>query len=186
MRPFFILGTPRSRTAWLAKFLSTPDRKCEHEPSIRFRSMVDLARYVAKPAAAAADSVLTLRWRAIREHSPEAVIVVVRRPRDQVIRSFLGHGVGGAVLDARLRALDGEIDALVSAGVDMVVDYADLAREETCEFIHVMCHGVMPHPLRWRALAPVHIEADIQAMSRAALANWDGLMAVFPELKEAA
>jgi len=186
MRPFFILGTPRSRTAWLAKFLSSPDRRCDHEPSMGFRSADDLAAYVARPVAAAADSLLTLRWRAIREHSPEAIIVVVRRPIDEVTRSFLAQGVGGDVLDARLRALSVEVDALVASGVDMVVDYAELVREETCEFIYAMCHGRMPHPLRWRALEAVHIEADVAAVSRAALANWEGLTTVFPELKEAA
>jgi hypothetical protein len=39
---FFVTGLPRSRTAWMAAFLSTGESLCLHEPSYRMRSIEDL------------------------------------------------------------------------------------------------------------------------------------------------
>ena len=63
---FMILGTPRSRTAWLAKLLSFGGVECIHEPSIDFKSLDDLQTFLQRPDTGAADSLMTLLWRDVQ------------------------------------------------------------------------------------------------------------------------
>ncbi len=179
-RPYFVLGTPRSRTAWLAAFLSTRERPCQHEPSRSLRSHADLLALLRTPDLAASDSALTFRWRDIRRESPGARIVVVRRPLGEVIESAAAAGLPPAT--AALRRLNHELDLLCRAAPVLSVPFHRLVGQTTCEMVFKFCNGAAPPPGHWAMWRDRNIQADISAVMEAARDNIAGIRAVFPEM----
>jgi len=86
MRPFCIIGTPRSRTTWLSKFLTYGDTVCEHDPSMQFKTPKDIYDYF-KPYKGAVDSGLTFLWRNVVA-VPQIKVMAIKRPYDEVKASF--------------------------------------------------------------------------------------------------
>lgn len=186
MKPYFILGTPRSRTAWLADFLSLPERPCLHEPSQWLRGRPALAELLQKPGLAVSDSMLTLRWQDILEACPETRIVVVERPRQGVLMSFARMGIVDPVLERILDLIRAEITKLVSLETVSYVPYHQLDDQATCERIYRFCVGAQAPHGHWRSRAMRKVLASVPTMLQRTAANREGIMDLFPELKEAA
>jgi hypothetical protein len=123
-QPFAVLGTPRSRTAWMARFLTYGGTYCFHEPSANFTSD-DSMRKFFKPGYGCADSMLTLKWRELRNAGVR--IAVVERPMDEVLDS--ARVVGLPITAASTRLLSHVVDAvgaIRAEGVATIVPYAML------------------------------------------------------------
>jgi len=88
--PFCIIGTPRSRTAWFARFLTHGEVLCEHEPSKGFRVDSDIVQYF-RPNCGAADSMLTLKWRQL--FKAKVRLLLIYREKSEVLRSALQAGL---------------------------------------------------------------------------------------------
>ena len=155
MRPFVVIGTPRSRTAWLAEFLTTPARRCEHEPSLRWSGPADLDRWLANDGAAAVDSMMSLVAPAMRQRRPDLFVVAVIRPTEEVVESFRRAGL---------------------AVQPWVVDL--LAANWICEEIFEQCTGEPCDLDRWAALAARNIQSDVTATLRAVLADESRLASI--------
>lgn len=92
MKPFFITGLPRCRTAWLANFLTWGDSFCYHEAVTRCATMSDLTtifrsvpigtRYVGD-----ADPSLGYVPLAILEEYPDCRIAFIHRPLEESVES---------------------------------------------------------------------------------------------------
>lgn len=180
-RPYFILGTPRSRTAWLSAFLSTQERPCQHEPSRFLRDQDDLLALLRDPDAAVSDSALTFRWREIRRERPDARIVVVRRPLPDVIESAAAAGLPSTT--AMLRQMAYQLDLLCQCVPVLSVPFHRLVDQTTCEMLYEFCVGdrvPVGHWLRWKDR---NVQADIAATTADAVGNIAGLLAVIPELR---
>ena len=181
--PFVILGTPRSRTAWLARFLAFEGRTVLHEPSIEFGSINDLYELLTYRAIAGlADSMLTLRWRDVINAASETRIVVVFRPHAEVIASFASLGLADARVSRMLDRLAVAIDELTASVPVLTVPFAALAAEATADLVFRYClREPLPKDwwLRWRN---VNVQADLPDVFRRALANAAGLRTVYPEL----
>ena len=183
MRPFFILGTPRSRSAWLSEFLSTPDRPCVHEPSQRFRGKSDFEALLANPRAAAADAcMMTFRWREIAASG--ARIVVVRRPLADVYESIDRAGLNTPKMWLALDRLGAEIQTLTRMASCMVVPFISMERKEVCEDIYAYCHGVPLPEGRWEAFKDRIILPDIDSIREVGSKHLQGSLEVFPEVLE--
>ncbi len=176
MRPYLVVGTPRSRTAWLAAFLSMPGRPCVHEPSLRFTDPADLERFLTDDAAAS-DCMMTFlcgRARAIR---PDCWIVVVRRPLADVQSSFTRLGL---VVQADFLAMLDRKAELVSRDLaDLAIDYAALEGEETCREVFETCTGEAFDRGRWAWLRENNIQSDTQATLRLITENFAAHARVF-------
>ena len=173
MRPFVVIGTPRSRTAWLAEFLTTPARRCEHEPSLRWSGPADLDRWLANDGAAAVDSMMSLVAPAMRQRRPDLFVVAVIRPTEEVVESFRRAGRAGQpwvvdLLAAKARA----------AKPDILVPYDDLKFDWICEEIFEQCTGEPCDLDRWAALAARNIQSDVTATLRAVLADESRLASI--------
>jgi hypothetical protein len=86
VKPFCIIGTPRSRTTWLSKFLTYEDVVCEHDPSMQFKELRDIPAYF-KANRGAVDSGLTFLWRNVVA-VPQIKVLAIKRPYDEVRASF--------------------------------------------------------------------------------------------------
>lgn len=158
--PFVVLGTPRSRTAWLAKLLSYRGRICEHEPSRHWRKPDDLFRALDRGSAAIADGTLTYRWREILRHRSDARLLVVWRKPEEVVESFAQNGLRHVGLLPMLRALDDEIEAIMDAKVALVVTAESLSDRTKCGVVFEHCLG-KPMPFhRWDHFRDQRIVAD--------------------------
>lgn len=103
--PFLITGMPRSRTAWWSVVTSTARSICTHEPEPDRATFEGLGRYFKNDAfefSGISDSsiVTGLIGPVLQEWKPRTLIVL--RPRDQVLRSFLSYAKHAPVFNAHI------------------------------------------------------------------------------------
>jgi hypothetical protein len=174
--PFCIIGTPRSRTAWFARFLSHGAVRCAHEPSRYWRDAGDIADYF-RPDVGAADSMLTLKARELAAAGVN--LVVVTRPLDDVLASFRRAGIPTPPPIADQVARLNEHIAALPAGLPRF-EFAKL--DLACGDIFKLCIGY-PCPVGWRGIwRHRRVEADFRQTLQAARANAAGL-ATFYNMK---
>jgi hypothetical protein len=119
---------PRSRTAWVANYLTTGGVYCEHELLSRFRNVQECAEWMraeatARTAVGMSDSGAVLFQDALAEALPEARWVILRRPVAEVEESFRReHGLELPDLWAQKRKVD---DAIMRRN-PLVVDFPDV------------------------------------------------------------
>lgn len=190
--PFVILGTPRSRTFWLSRFMSYAGRSVLHEPSVNFGDLSDLSWLLnTDTVAGVVDSMLTFRWHDIVRFRPATRIVVVERLRHQVIASFMRTGIFNGHMApsnhrlAELLYMHGlAMDALRREVPHLYVPYSMLGELHTLDLIWRYCglpgDGV---PMAWsNEWVDQRIEADIPATFARAAENAAGMRSVYPEI----
>lgn len=140
MRPFFILGLPRSRTAWLATFLNYGPAFCFHEGMIGCNSVDAYARklcamgasYVGDSSSGTVifiDEIMTL--------FPEARLVVVDRDPSECKVSMAEMGIPSDDIIDDTKTF---IEYTKVAYSPMVIAFDDLSKDG-CEAIWDHCIG---------------------------------------------
>lgn len=179
MNIFFLIGLPRSRTAWLANFLTNGDGFCFHEA---LRSVTDLSglRYKLEHCASPyqsigdADPALAGMLPEALAQFPEARWVFVRRDVDEAYESFQRAfpklTPPFSVFQEADRSMDAALamlpkDSCIEVHLDdqsSCGDYAD---------IHKFCLGRPMDGERWEMLTGMRI-TGIAEKARASLAPW--------------
>jgi hypothetical protein len=122
MNPFFIASLPRSRTAWLANFLTYQESFCYHEPmnKTKLQDYPFLLRKPCKKYVGVSDSMNSLVMDQLIELFPDARIVVIWRDVAQVEASLnrLGMPCPGLI-----KKIAKELDRIVGAYEPLVVEY---------------------------------------------------------------
>ena len=181
--PCLVIGTPRSRTAWLAQFLSTPERPFVHEPSVHWKGLDDLYAFLDR-GGCASDSGLTLFWREAVQRRPDTRLIVVRRDPASVVASFLRIGFPA---EQKVDLFRGVYriwrEAVVAAAhhYAMTVPFENMRRDSICGAIYRQAHWAKAprgHVGEWQAQ---NIQADMATQFAAARANAEG----FPALQAA-
>lgn len=162
--PFIIYALPRSRTAWLADFLTYRDWKCHHEAAITFRSPDEISSFFTGNVGAA-ETGAAQGWRLIKHYVPHIRTVVVRRPVDEVVNSLLALDLGDMTYDASLLRRNMEYgDRMlerISAQPDtLILNYADLESEQTCSTIFDHCLPYRFDREWWLEKQAQNIQAD--------------------------
>lgn len=143
-RYFFIVGLPRSRTAWLSNLFTTGRVYCFHDASRRVERVPDLHEIVHESRVDAdfigtSDNGLTIMPAALdwyRERDPDVPVVVVRRPKDEVVRSLFAlydEGIPAASLAKMVNHAAAGLDMIAGAGNVLEVRYHDLDNINTLE-----------------------------------------------------
>ena len=111
MRPFVVFALPRSRTAWLAKYLSYSGESVGHDVAVRSDSIESFFSHFDEGMIGTVETGAMAGWRLLRERVPAAAIAVVRRPIEDVKLSLSQFGVfpRAGDLEGRAAVLD-EID----------------------------------------------------------------------------
>jgi hypothetical protein len=95
MNHFFIFALPRSRTSWLANFLTHGPSFCHHDALNRCSKVEDLKTVLSSPSALRhigdSDSALPLFAPQLVEQFPEAKAVFILRRRNEALASHLSY-----------------------------------------------------------------------------------------------
>lgn len=83
---FFITGTPRSRTAWLAAVFSTGPILCFHDPPM---PMEELQRIYEGRSVGIASPLLVFQWERLRAEFPRTPWLYVERDPEDALASAL-------------------------------------------------------------------------------------------------
>ena len=178
-RPFLVVGLPRSRTAWLARFLTFGDRICRHEPSLRWTSRTDFLCWVGGTEGAS-DSMMTWLAQEAKALRPDLPVVVIRRPLQQALASVRRLGYGPAEylpwyhehMDHRLDRIEDETDCLS-------YPFADLTYPTVCASIFRHCLGERMPLEWWDRWHGENVQADIAETMRLVRSNVAGWQAVY-------
>lgn len=176
MRPFLICGMPRTAGTWLSVAASmVPNAICYHEPTVEMASweeVFDLWGSGAHHFVGISDSLLSLHAAAIIDRIKPRVLVV-RRPKADVLRSLAGIGVFPPpkcldIVEERLR------DIQDLPGV-MQIEYAD----KTVDIGECLAHlmpGANIDRAKLNELRHINCQEDMVRVHKlAANANLDGL-----------
>lgn len=165
--PFIVLGLPRSRTAWLSRFLTYKDHYCGHEELRHMRSLDDVKTWLSMRHIGTAETNAAPWWRTLLRFSPDIRVVVVRRPVEEVVESLAAFGFDPAVMEPAMRKLDAKLNQIVKRVPGALeVAFDALNDEEVCRQVFEHC---LPYPFdlkHWQKLAKENVQCDMRAMVR--------------------
>lgn len=169
MTPFIVYALPRSRTAWLSRFLTYGDWICGHDELRHCRSLDDVKAWFSQPCTGTVETAAAPYWRLAQNYVPGARVVVIRRPVLEVVDSLIRVGVPGGrdLLTAGMQQFDrklAQIERRVPGALS--VQFADLMHEETCARVFEHCLPYKHNSAWWAALAPINIQINMQALLR--------------------
>lgn len=176
-RPFLVVGFPRSRTAWLAAFLSYGGRTCRHEPSVSWGSIEQAYKFFDE-GGCASDGMLGLHWYALAKNVEGMRFLVVQRLRQEVERSIVAQGQQPN--PAILQDMNWAITALAfRPEIALSVRYEDIDDEEIAMKIFEWCLDE-PLDFDWfEAMKKQNIQADFNRRVAQIQANKAGVRALY-------
>ena len=167
-KPFIIYALPRSRTFWLSRFLTYGDWTCLHEPAITLRSFGDVIDMFRRPNIGVAETAAGPGWKLLRHHLPEIRSVVIRRPAEEVVQAMMRVDVAGVATydEAKLRtgmAYGARVlDRIANEPGVLVVEHADLDREDACAAIFEHCLPYRFDLAWWESWRHQNIQTDVK------------------------
>lgn len=164
---FIGFALPRSRTAWLSRFLTYGDWTCGHDELRHMRSLDDVRSWLSQPDVGTIETAAAGAWRLLPKLAPDARVLVVRRSVADVVDSMMA--LPGLVFDrdsllAGLTAFDRKLDQIEARLPCLSVRFEDLAREETCRRVFEYCLPYKHDHQHWATLAPINIQIDMRAI----------------------
>lgn len=177
--PFIVMGMPRSRTAWLSKFLTYKPWVCGHDQIRYLRSLDDIVCWFKQPYIGTAETGAAPYWRLIQRYAPDARVLVVRRPVLEVMDSVKKQGVGGLDYPAILRnliRLDAKLNqAEMRLPNAISINYDELTDPGICRIVFEHCLG-MPFNLQWwQYWNAINVQVDFDATIRYVWAHMEQL-----------
>lgn len=162
--PFVVFALPRSRTAWLARFLTYGPWQCGHDEVRHLRSLDDVTSWLAQPYSGTVETAAAPFWRLLTALRPDARVVVVRRPVADVVASLMALRLGcfdAAALGVAMRRLDRKLEQIERRVNALSVAYADLDTEMACARVFEHCLGLPHDPAWWDAISAVNIQINL-------------------------
>ena len=158
--PFIILGLPRSRTAWISRFLSYGGRKVGHDLAIDCASVADFTKALGQHIGTV-ETGMAVAWPVLKRHFPESRFIVVRRDTAEVIASLAKFGISGVEreIEERAKAID-QFSRRVGV---MTIQYPSLTDISVCAWLFQNCLGLNFDGGWWAALNEVNIQVDVAA-----------------------
>ena len=148
--PFVVFALPRSRTFWTSRFLSYGAWHCGHDEIRRMRSLDDVRSWLATPLTGSCETGGAPFWRTLAKLRPDAKVVIVRRPVEQVVTSLMRQAPFPEVpLRAEMTHLDRKLLQIAARWPGaLMVSYGALVHEVVCKTIFEHCLG-LPHDREW-------------------------------------
>jgi len=172
--PFVVYALPRSRSFWLSRFLSANGWTCGHDEARHVRSLKDVKAWLSLPLYGTVETAAAPFWRLVQELRPDIRTVVLRRPVDQVINSFIRTGLTFDVprLQREIQKLDRKLDQIAARVPGALsVTFDELADEAVCARVFEHCLS-LPHDPEWYArAAPLNLQINLAALMRYYAAN---------------
>ena len=176
MKTFFILSLPRSRTAWLANFLTYENAYCFHEGLLESSRVAALSRLFAstgKPIVGNSDCGNVLFVDELRASFPEAKLVIVERPLGEVVDELNDMGLSNFDPET-LEYADHQLALAKRTQTALVVKFRDMD-ENACRHIWHHCIGTPFDENRWRMLDGLDIQIILSKKLEAIRRNGSNL-----------
>lgn len=176
--PFIVLSLPRSRSAWVARFLSYDGRKCGHDLATECESVAEFVARLRGEYAGTAETGAVIGWRALRTLIPEAKLAVIRRPVQEVYDSLARFGLGSKMLLDELRERDAMLDQVARLPGVLSINFADLEGISACQNLFEHCLGAPFDWECWEGLAGVNVQIDVPTRMQYLIDNADRIAAL--------
>lgn len=164
---FIIYGLPRSRTRWLAMFLSYADWHCGHEEIRHARSMEDVRAWLSQPNTGTAETAAAPWWRLVQRMAPGIKTVVVRRDVPQVVESLARFGFDRGYMTWLMTRWDHKLDQIEKRVPNVLsVRFNGLAHEPICRRVWEHCLPYSFDQKWWETMHPLNIQVDMAATIR--------------------
>lgn len=163
MNTFFILSLPRSRTAWLANFLTYEDSFCFHEALSTAGSIRGLRRMferTGKEIVGNSDCANILLLPRLMEEFPDAKYVIIDRYAGDVAESLESVGLP---YDENVQMSKRLLDEAIQNLDCLIIDY-DYLDEDACRELWNYCIGTEFDRKRWEMLDGMNITIDMEKM----------------------
>ncbi len=160
------MGLPRSRTAWLAKFLTHGEWICGHEEIRHCRSLDDVKAWFSQGKVGTCETAAAPYWRLLQRLAPDTRIVVVRRPVAEVVESLAAFGFDRAEMAPLMERLDRKLAQIVKRTGALEVTFDSLNDEATCKAVFEHCLDEPFDRAHWLKLAGENVQCDMQALVR--------------------
>lgn len=162
--PFVIFALPRSRTAWLSRFLTYGDWVCGHEEARHLRQIGDVQTWLSQPNTGTIETLAAPFWRSLPQKTRVAVI---RRPVGDVVRSLMRLGdFDRAKLTEVITTFDRKLDQIEKRVECLSVNFDELEQEDVCAKVFEHCLPYQHDRDWWRCMARENIQVDLRAMFR--------------------
>ena len=182
--PFIVFSLPRSRSAWIARFLSYGGRRCGHDLATECASLDELTERLRGEYVGTAETGAVVGWRALVRRMPEARIAVIRRPVGDVYNSLARFGVASQALAAELLERDAMLGELAKVRGVKSFTFAQLNGIEGCRALFEHCLGEPFDWEWWEGLAGVNVQVDVADRLRFLEANRERIDAIKREAIE--
>jgi hypothetical protein len=138
--PFIVFTAGRSRSYWLSHFLTYGEHKCWHDKMLEFSTVRELQNFLCIPRTGMSDSGAALyAVHAINNIWPMAKRVVVRRPVEDVVTSFIRmQGYHPRLRDV-VDGLQPILSFVSSMPGTLTVNFDDLDEEKVCRSVFEHC-----------------------------------------------
>lgn len=158
IKTFFILSLPRTRTAWIANFLTYDTSFCFHEALIDVNpvDLPKLFKSTEKPIVGNSDCGNILFLDEIIETFMDAKLVIVERPIDEVISSLDTLGEKFSERESVYQALD-IIEYAKYTYDHLLLDFHKLDNT-ACRALWDHCIGTPFNEQRWKMLDGLNTE----------------------------
>lgn len=168
--PFLVMGLPRSRTAWLSKYLTYGPWICGHDQIRYFRGLDDIQSWCMQPFIGSSETMAAPHWRLLNRYMPDGRIVVVRRPVPEVVESILKKGIVGierVKLMQNMLRLDAKLDQAESRLPNCIsVNYDELGDREVARIVFEHALG-LPFNLKWfEYWNAINVQVNFDAITR--------------------
>lgn len=158
--PFIILALPRSRTAWLAHFLSYGGKKVGHDIAIECKSVADFQRAFDEGMDGTVETGAVLGWRLMRHLMPGVKLVTVRRDPRDVIKSLAKFGL--PVDNREICHRDAMLDLVAETPGSLNVLYDSLVDPQVCKVLFEFCLDLPFDWEHWTKFNTLNIQVDMQ------------------------
>lgn len=173
MPPFIVLAAPRSRSAWLARFLTYREWTCEHESIRHMGALEDVRAWLSQERVGTVETGGAAWWRLLHRYAPDARVVVVRRPVEEIIESFARAPLRSpwtldiGQLRQRLVGVDRKLAQAAYRLPNVVsVTFADLEDEATCARVFTHCLPYEWDRAWWELISGLNVQADLDLLWR--------------------
>lgn len=158
-RPFIIYALPRSRTAWLSKFLTYGDWKCGHDIVTDYFTPESLQHALTAPNFGTVETGMAEGWKLARRLVPNAKVVVIKRSSKDVIASLNKAGLEFSARQIIERAA--ALDEVALQQDVLTFYYEELENECACKKIFEWCLGIPFDRDWWLGLRNANIQIDL-------------------------
>jgi len=177
VRPFIVFALPRSRTAWLSRFLSYREWNCGHDELRHMRSLDDVKAWFSQNYTGTVETNAAPWWRLVMKYRSDLHVAVVRRPVPEVVDSVMALDMQGVfsfdrrALAEQIMRLDAKLDQIERRVTNALsIRFDELADERTCVRLFEHCLQMPYDGAWWASLASINIQCSMPAMVRYARA----------------